>query len=674
MSQTSPSNNAGKTKSVLFPFLGSMNLAVSLLMMLAIASVVGTVLKQDQSIQDYVIKFGPFWAEVFKSMGLYHVYGAAWFTLVLLFLLVSTGTCVVRNAPAFMRDMKQFSEKLSFNAYKHQPHHAVLPLSGMTQAQAQTVLTEQGYKTKVHQNEDGFTVAGMKGQWNRIGYFFTHISIIIICIGGLFDSNFILKYRELTGDLKAETRSVPLSQVAQESWLGSENFSFRGSVNVPEGDKTDVLFLPYEEGFLVQKLPFMITLKDFRVEFYDTGKPKSFESDIIFDAPDLDGPVEQTIRVNHPFYYKNYAIYQSSFNDGGSLLSFNAYSLHAPIVTNLAMETAVNKVETLNTPDGTYKVELNDFKMFNVVPTSDEEREKTGKKVHNNGPTVIFKVRNDQGKAWEYENYFVPSMQEGRLFFISGMRTAVSEPYRYVFIPADSNRSKQRFFEFLALLNNPVETVRILAETFPKTEDMDNRTYELQLRLMQQLVALFRNKGFNGVTEFVEKTVPEADRQKVSDYYFAQTSIALQTLFVKLLQDEKNFELGQEISAQDKQWFDDALVTVTAFLEYGPPLFFDLTTFKHIQASGLQITKSPGKDVVYFGCAMLIIGVFFLFYVRQKRVWIAYNNQTNELIIAGKDAKNLPEMTNEFAQLKQKIEQSFVDASSKKQEIKNDNA
>ena len=84
-------------------FLGSMNLAVTLLVMLSIASVIGTVLKQDETIQAYMLKFGPFWTEVFNSLGLFHVYGAAWFVLVLLFLLLSTSVCVVRNTPAFVK-------------------------------------------------------------------------------------------------------------------------------------------------------------------------------------------------------------------------------------------------------------------------------------------------------------------------------------------------------------------------------------------------------------------------------------------------------------------------------------------------------------------------------------------------------------------------------------------
>lgn len=660
-----------KKSRVLLDFLGSMNLAVTLLVMLSIASVIGTVLQQNQTFQDYIIKFGPFWADVFNSLGLYHVYGAAWFVLVLVFLLLSTSVCVTRNTPTFLKDMKQFSEKLSVNALKHQPNHATFESTNSQQTEierAQALLKTNGYKTKVHHKDDGgVTVAGLKGRWNRLGYFFTHISIIVICVGALLDSNLLLKYRELTGDLIPETRTVSLDKVEQTAWMGPENLSFRGSVNVPEGQKTDVLFLPYENGYLVQKLPFSIDVKDFRIEYYDTGMPKSYESDLILTDPELDEPIVKTIAVNHPLYYKNYAIYQSSFGDGGSILNLNVHPLLSPIENAMQLETAVNKVEPLKTPIGKFRVEINDFRLFNMVPTTEEEKAQTGKKFHNNGPSMIFKVRNEQGKAWEYENYMMPSLQEDRWFFMTGVRTINSEPFRYLFIPADANKEKTRFFQFLALVNNPVETSKILREAFPKTEQITDKTYELQIKLMQQLMNLFRAKGFEGITEFVNKNVPEKEREQVAEYYFSQSSFALQSLYLTILQKEGvKLAADQDISDFDKIWFEDALNAFNGLSRYGPPLYFELKSFKQIQATGLQITKSPGKDVVYFGSAMLIIGVFFLFYVRQKRIWIHIrrndsdenaNRDSLEITVAGKDNKPLPETEIEFNELVQQIQQ-----------------
>ena len=660
--QTKPLKKA-KKPSQFMNFLGSMNLAVTLLMMLSIASVIGTVLKQDQAPQDYIVQFGPFWADVFNSLGLFHVYGALWFILVLVFLLLSTSVCVTRNTPIFWQDMKQFSEKLSGNALKHQPHNATFTSTVELEDQqnyATAMLEHKGYKTKTHQREDGsVTVAGLKGKWNRLGYLFTHISIVIICLGGLLDSNLLLKYREMTGNLVAETRAVSLKEIGEKSWLSADNTSFRGSVNVPEGASTDILFLPYEDGFLVQQLPFTIVNKNFRVEYYDTGMPKSFESDLVLTAPDLDEPIEATIAVNHPLYYKNYAIYQSSFGDGGTKLKLQVHPLKATRLNPLELNTAVNAVEPLKTPDGKFSVELNDFKMFNIVPATEKQKAENGKKMHNNGPTIIFKVRNEQGKAWEYENYMAPSLQEGRLFYMTGVRTLNSEPFKYMFIPADADKKKTRFLKLLARTNDSDAFVKLFTKLYPKAEGVTDEAFKTHTDLLHQLLTLFRAKGFEGISTFIQNSVPAEDQEKVSEYYFGQTSFILQILYLDVLKDEGLIEsYDQDIPDFDKMWFDDALRALTSLSKYGPPMYFELENFIQIQSTGLQITKSPGKDIVYFGCALLIIGVFFLFYVRQRRVWI-HIKPTNEsesdqasagteITMAAKDNRNLPETKNEF--------------------------
>jgi len=662
---TPPKQNtvAPKKPSILLNFLGSMNLAVTLLMMLAIASIIGTVLQQSQSFQDYIIKFGPFWTEVFNSLGLFNVYGAAWFVLVLLFLLLSTSVCVVRNTPGFVKDMKQYSEKLSQNALKYQPNYATVETHQTMEAiqeHTHQVLTKQGYKLKRHQREDGSVmIAGMKGNWNRLGYFFTHISIIIICVGALLDSNMILKFRELAGTLVPETRSVSLDEIPKTAWVGADNMSFRGTVNIPEGSQSDILFLPYDNGFLVQQLPFNIAVRDFRIEYYDTGMPKNYQSDLELFIPGQEEPIRKTIEVNKPLYFENYAIYQSSFGDGGTKLDLKVHALLSPAVNPLELNSAVNSVEPLKTPIGKFRLELNDFRAFNMVPLTEEEQAATGRKFHNNGPTVIFKVRNEQGKAWEYENYMMPNEQDGRLFFMTGVRTTGAEPYRYLFIPADAKRSKDRFFKYLAMLNHSNGAAQIFAAQNPRSDDMSVRNYNMQLDLIKQLLQLFRQRGFQGIDDFIKTNVPKEEQEKVAEYYFAQLTFALQSMYLELLKQEGLIQSHlDEIPDAEKQWFEDAITAMTGLSAYGPPMFIELAGFKEIQSTGLQITKSPGKDIVYFGSALLILGVFFMFYVRQRRFWVHIqpSEQGHTLSLAAKDNKNLPETVEEFAKFKQHFE------------------
>ncbi|MDA8154769.1 MAG: cytochrome c biogenesis protein ResB, partial [Acidithiobacillus sp.] len=88
-------------------FLGSMRLAVNLLVLLAIASIIGTVLNQQQPYQNYILKFGPFWFDVFRDLGLYNVYRTNWYLAIVGFLVLSTTTCLIRNTPRMLREMRE---------------------------------------------------------------------------------------------------------------------------------------------------------------------------------------------------------------------------------------------------------------------------------------------------------------------------------------------------------------------------------------------------------------------------------------------------------------------------------------------------------------------------------------------------------------------------------------
>ena len=164
-----------------------MRFAVALLSILAIASIIGTVVQQNQPAQNYVVQFGPFWAEIFQFLGLFDVYASSWFVLIMLFLVLSTGLCVWRNTPQYLRDMKSFRLNATAKSLAHMKHTAELPRengSGITPEIVEKYLQIQGFKTKSETREDGSViVAAKKGAMNKWGYIFAHLALIVICIG-----------------------------------------------------------------------------------------------------------------------------------------------------------------------------------------------------------------------------------------------------------------------------------------------------------------------------------------------------------------------------------------------------------------------------------------------------------------------------------------------------------
>ena len=55
---------------------------------------------------------------------------------------------------------------------------------------------------------------------------------------------------------------------------------------------------------------------------------------------------------------------------------------------------------------------------------------------------------------------------------------------------------------------------------------------------------------------------------------------------------------------------------------YPAPVMLQLADFKQVQASVFQVARAPGKTLVYLGAVLLIIGVFAMLYIRERRLWL----------------------------------------------------
>ncbi len=138
--------------------------AISLLTVICIASVIGTVLKQHEPAVNYVNQFGPFWAELFGALQLNAVYSAWWFLLILAFLVVSTSLCIARNTPKFLSDIKSYKENVREQSLRAFHHKAEAALAEGTEAEARRIggrLASGGWKARLQQRD---TAAG-PGRW-----------------------------------------------------------------------------------------------------------------------------------------------------------------------------------------------------------------------------------------------------------------------------------------------------------------------------------------------------------------------------------------------------------------------------------------------------------------------------------------------------------------------------
>jgi cytochrome c biogenesis protein len=663
-----------------------MRFSISLLTIICIASVIGTVLKQNEPSVNYVNQFGPFWAEVFGDASLYSVYSAWWFLLILAFLVTSTSLCIARNTPKILVDLKTYKENIREQSLKAFGHKASADLGESAEAAARRIgalLASGGWKVKLQAREVaqaagvapsiGWMVAAKAGAANKLGYIAAHSAIVLVCIGGLLDGDLIVRAQMLFNGKTAYKGGGMIADVKPEHRLSENNPTFRANLLVAEGTRSSTAVLSQADGVLIQDLPFSVELKKFIVEYYSTGMPKLFASEIVIHDSQTGEQFPARVEVNHPANYKGVEIYQSSFDDGGSSVKLKALPMKSTSkpfevqgVIGGKSELVKGETSAGGAADEKLTLEYTALRVINVEnmgqnpgagqpgvdvrkvdlrsSLADSIDARLGaankpdakKNMRNVGPSITYKLRDAAGQAREFHNYMLPiDTGDGLPVFLLGVRESPSEPFRYMRVPADEQGSMDDFLRLRSALADPLK--REAAVKAYAAAAVDPKRPELGQQLAasaSRALALFsgdetvKNKdgvknadgGIQAIADFIETAVPEPERAKAGEVLVRILNGVLYELAQSSRQQAglKPFEPNEKTQS----FMTQAVLALSDVLVYPAPMAMQLTDFTHVQASVFQVARAPGKNIVYLGCALLILGIFAMLYVRERRVWV----------------------------------------------------
>ena len=684
--------------------LSSMRFSISLLTVICIASVIGTVLKQNEPSVNYVNQFGPFWAGVFKAASLPSVYSAWWFLLILAFLVTSTSLCIARNTPKIIVDLKAYKENVREQSLKAFGHKAEAQLAEGAEAAASRIgrtLASGGWKVKLQPRDtphgQGFMVAAKAGAASKLGYIAAHSAIVLVCVGGLLDGDLIVRAQMLLNGKTPYTGGGMIADVKPEHRLGERNPTFRGNILVAEGTQASTAILNQSDGILLQDLPFSIELKKFIVEYYTTGMPKLFASDIVIHDKETGAKIPQRVEVNHPASYKGVEIYQSSFDDGGSSVKLKAVAMGSAAkpfevdgviggsssITNGSekMTLEYTSLRVINVENfGSNVATGTDLRGVNLGHSIDSRlgaanKTVTKKELRNVGPSITYKLRDAAGQAREFHNYMLPvDMGDGSPVFLMGTRETAADTFRYLRVPADDQGDMEGFLQLRAALAD--EGTRNEAVRRYSVKAVDPSRPELAAQLAgsaSRAVALFAGNGgtvrsgkpsggLQAISDFMETNVPEAERAKAGEVL---VRILNGTLFELLQLTRERAGLAPLAPGEKTQAFmTQAVLSLSDAQLYPAPVAFQLKDFTQVQASVFQVARAPGRNIVYLGCALLILGVFAMLYVRERRVWVwiapeaasdAETGAASRAVMALSTNRKTMDGDREFEQLKMKL-------------------
>ena len=263
----------------LWDALSSVRLTVLLMIILAVASIFGTVIPQNAPVEEYLQVYKVATYKILRILGFLDMYHAGWFFFLLGLLSLNLLVCSLKRFRSVWKFFAQPEIGLEEGQWKavspsRKISQPVLPEKGLSQVQE--TLSRVFGRPQVHKANGAHHLFAEKGKFSRLGFYFIHLSILVILAGSLIGLY----------------------------------FGFRGYINIVEGETADRVV--FRDGQQTHPLGFKVKLDKFNVSFYSSGAPQEFKSMVTI----LEGGREvlsEPIRVNHPLTYQGISFYQSSY-------------------------------------------------------------------------------------------------------------------------------------------------------------------------------------------------------------------------------------------------------------------------------------------------------------------------------------------------------------------------
>ncbi|HSL09839.1 MAG TPA: cytochrome c biogenesis protein ResB [Actinomycetota bacterium] len=267
--------------------LRSMRTALVLLLLLALASVAGSLLPQAPNSPERVVDYladHPVWGELFLRAGFFDVFGSWWFTLVTVLLFVSLVSCLIPRSRAHWRALRSRPmQAREIDAFKRYAERRVTAPPADAAAIARKVLRRRGFRVAADPTLPA--LAAEKGLVREAGSLVFHWAFVLLLVAVV-----VGKGTGYTGQ----------ARIVEGETFTDASFNYAGQLRAGrffDGDHSGA----------------QVTLIDYRDAFGDTGVPMDFQSEVRFTSDDGATTRTEVIRVNHPAVFDGVRYFQFGF-------------------------------------------------------------------------------------------------------------------------------------------------------------------------------------------------------------------------------------------------------------------------------------------------------------------------------------------------------------------------
>lgn len=268
-----------KNKSGIWSFFSSVQLAIVLLSLIAFFALIGTLVPQREAAVELAGRMSPGLFSFLQKMQIFDLYHSIWFFLLMGLLAVNLLICSLDRFSMAWRRFRLRPSPQNENAFKDCPRENTIHTSTDIQKATDIVadILKKRYRRFDRKDEDkGVFLCADKGRFSLFGVYIVHLSFLVLITGAIIGSVF-----------------------------GMEAY-----VNITEGEMVNAVNFRNDNQSL--PLPFSIRCDKFAVELYESGAPKTFQSDLTF-LKDNQVIRQGKLLVNHPIEHEGFRFYQSSY-------------------------------------------------------------------------------------------------------------------------------------------------------------------------------------------------------------------------------------------------------------------------------------------------------------------------------------------------------------------------
>ncbi|HEY7725435.1 MAG TPA: cytochrome c biogenesis protein ResB, partial [Anaeromyxobacteraceae bacterium] len=275
---------------VVWRFFSSLGLVIPLIFALALASVVGTFINPAAAglaeIQQTL--GGRWWWRLYLAFELYDVFRSWWFTALLVLLALSIVACTIERLPRIAWVVLNPDRRLTDKVARGLRNVSRLKAGADADAESARVAAAfraRGFAPRVVKEGEAVYLFAQRAPWSRFGVWIVHLSLLVMLGGG----------------------------------IAGRLYGFEGTADVAPGGVLDSILVRTGSGEAYRRpLPFVARVNDFEVQFYESGTPKVFRSNVSLsdrEGRPIPGKQNVDVTVNHPLSEQGLTIYQASYRE-----------------------------------------------------------------------------------------------------------------------------------------------------------------------------------------------------------------------------------------------------------------------------------------------------------------------------------------------------------------------